>query len=303
MVLRTLELEGFEPTGYLIQLNSYENRVFSIELEKREPLIAKFYRPGRWSKNTILDEHRFIQELVIEGIPAAPPIPLSSGSTITECAGMFVALFEKIKGRSPDEFLKGDLERIGRRLAQVHNVGARKSAPHRPSLTVNEFGYSSLEVLKKWVWPELWERYRKAALSIFDELDGGLKHFEYLRIHGDCHRGNLVNNGEEFFFVDFDDCVNGPTVQDIWMLAQGNEEETEDQTEELLYGYEQLRTFDWDSLELVEPLRALRLIHYSAWIARRWKDPSFPKLFPQFNTYNYWLEELDMIERVVHNGQ
>jgi Ser/Thr protein kinase RdoA (MazF antagonist) len=294
-----MEKLGFEPNGYLTQLNSYENRVFSIDCEPVgsavQKIVAKFYRPGRWSREAVLDEHQLLAELKKEGIPVVDPLPLSEGSTLSEWQGLRVAVFEKMRGRSPDELLEKDFERIGRRLAQIHNVGARREAEHRLSLYPGDYCEGALEALRARVSPELWSRYESAALELFDHLEEELEQEEFLRIHGDCHRGNLIWNGEEFYFVDFDDCLNGPAVQDVWMLTQGEESSLN----LLLSGYRQLRDFDDEELRLVEPLRGLRMIYYSAWIARRWEDPSFPRLFPQFGSHNYWLDELDRLEKIL----
>jgi Ser/Thr protein kinase RdoA (MazF antagonist) len=298
VVLNALEAEGFEPNGYLTQLNSYENRVFSIELEENKKIIAKFYRPGRWTPQAILDEHTFIFDLKNEGIPAAAPLILKSGRTISEHKGMILTVFERVQGRSPDEFIVGDLEKIGRRLAQLHNVGARAKAKSRWNMHPEFLGWPSFEIVSPLVTPELGQRYEEAAESILFYLEDALDSNEFIRIHGDCHKGNLINNGTEFFFVDFDDLMNGLPVQDIWMLTQGDDEETERHLDELLKGYCELRDFDDSSLELIDPLRGLRMLYYSSWIAKRWKDPSFPKLFPNFGTYNYWLEETDSLERI-----
>jgi Ser/Thr protein kinase RdoA (MazF antagonist) len=294
-VLGALEQLGFEPNGYLTQLNSYENRVFSIDMEDGQKVVAKFYRPERWSKAAILEEHSFLFELKKEGIPVVAPMILSDGSSLKEWEGMQVAVFEKMRGRSPDELLENDFERIGRRLAQIHNVGARSVARNRLSLYPGDYVENALDVLQPRVSPELWSRYDEVADTLLDYLEDELSQEEFIRLHGDCHKGNLIWNGEEFYFVDFDDCLNGPVVQDLWMLTQGNREELD----LLLKGYTQLRSFDENELHLVEPLRGLRMIYYSTWIAKRWEDPSFPKLFPHFATHNYWLDELDRLEKIV----
>jgi len=292
-----MEKLGFSPDGYLTQLNSYENRVFSINCEddREVTIIAKFYRPHRWTKEAIIDEHQFLFELKKEGTPVVAPLVLNSGESLSQWQEMWVAVFDKMRGRSPDELLEKDYEKIGRRLAQVHNVGARRIAEHRLSLYPSDYCSGALELLNQFVTPELWRRYVDAAQELFDYLEYELEQEVFLRIHGDCHKGNLIWNGEDFYFVDFDDCLNGPAVQDIWMLTQGENHDLE----LLLSGYRQLRTFDDAELRLVDPLRGLRMIYYSSWIARRWTDPSFPRLFPQFATHNYWVDELDRLEKIV----
>ncbi len=299
IVLASLEAGGFEPTGAILQLNSYENRVFEIELEGHQKVIAKFYRPQRWSRDTILEEHEFLREIEAAGIHTAPAIILPNDSTVMETDEIYWSIFPKIQGRLMQEVLPRDLERIGRSLAHIHNIGAQKPAKHRVRLDVPSYGEPSLDLLKKWVVPELWSRYADTANTLLDRLDDLLEDANYIRIHGDCHRGNLLDSGKELFFVDFDDFCNGPVAQDLWMLTAGDPEEHEKNLDAILKGYEELREFDSQELELFEPLRGLRLLHYSAWIARRWEDPSFPKLFPEFGTYNYWSEELEALDKIV----
>lgn len=299
IVLSSLEKGGFEPTGSILQLNSYENRVFEIELEGKQKVIAKFYRPGRWSRDTILEEHEFLREIESAGIHTAPALKLPNGSTLMDADGIFWSVFPKIQGRLIQEILPRDLERIGRSLAHIHNIGAQKPAKYRVTLDVPSYGEPSLDLLANWVAPEIWNRYSEAANTLLDRLDDLLEDTTYIRIHGDCHRGNLLDSGTELFFVDFDDFCNGPVAQDLWMLTAGDLDEQKVNLEAILKGYEELREFDHNEIELFEPLRGLRLLHYSAWIARRWEDPSFPKLFPNFNTYNYWSEELEALEKIV----
>ncbi len=308
VVLEALESVGFIPNGYVTPLNSYENRVMSVGLE--EPayyegqlgasvgVVTKFYRPGRWSRDAIQDEHDFLFELLKEGIPVVAPLIYENGETISEREGIFFSVFPRVAGRSPQEFIGEDLKQVGRRLAQIHNIGSRSFARDRPSLTPEDFGWPALDLLEKWVTPELWRRYEKAATEIVHYLEDEMDPDDFIRIHGDCHRGNLLHDGKEFYFVDFDDFVNGPPVQDFWMLFSGEREEAEHDRDMILSGYEDLRDIDERSLNWMEPLRGLRIVHYASWIAKRWEDPSFPKLFPNFNSYNYWLEEADRLERI-----
>lgn len=308
VVLEAMESVGLRPNGYVTPLNSYENRVLSVGLE--EPgffkdqlgtstgVVTKFYRPGRWDRKAIQDEHDFLSELKTEGIPVVAALKFENGQTISEREGILFAVFPKVAGRLPQEFLGEDLKQVGRRLAQIHNIGSRKVATGRLSLTSQDFGEPALDILESWVSPELWDRYETVANDIFDFLDDELDPADYIRIHGDCHRGNLLNNGKEFFFVDFDDFINGPPVQDFWMLFSGEREEADHDRDMILSGYEELRDIDPRQLDCIEALRGLRIIHYASWIAKRWEDPSFPKLFPNFNTYNYWLDETERLERI-----
>jgi Ser/Thr protein kinase RdoA (MazF antagonist) len=303
MVLNAVSEMGHEPTGRVFQLNSYENRVFDIELEDHQRVIAKFYRPGRWSKDEILDEHDFLFDLIKEDIPAVAPLIQNNGRSLSEHFGLYLALFPRVAGRLPQELNGLELNQIGRRLAQIHAIGARYSAPHRWRLDAETFGWPSLEVLRDWVYPELWTRYERVAIELLNEFEQVIDDSHFSRIHGDCHRGNLLLQAEGFSFVDFDDFCNGPAVQDLWMLARGDPDETDRNLEALLKGYEDLREFDRTTLEWIEPLRALRLIYYSAWIARRWSDPSFPKIFPDYETYLYWLEEVDELEKIANRAK
>lgn len=303
-VLHATEKCGFNPTGEFTQLNSYENRVFDIKLEAplengMRNIIAKFYRPFRWSKETIQDEHDFLFDLVEDGVSVVAPFKNSQGQSLLDCDGIYTAFFPKVLGRMPQEFLKDDLKQIGRLIARLHNTGSKRKAPHRQQLNTEYFGgWGTLALLEEWVAPEVWQRYEKAAILILEHLEDHLDPKSFIRIHGDCHKGNLLNDGKAFFFVDFDDCVNGPPVQDFWMLLSGDEDTAQQEKDLLLSGYEELRDFDDSTWDLIPALRGLRIMAYAGWIATRWKDPSFPRLFPEFNTYRYWAEEVEALEKI-----
>lgn len=317
-VMDAVEIVGLEPTGEYFQLNSYENRVFEIKLEAssasvkkhRQQLgtansvIVKLYRPGRWSRETILEEHFFLQELLLAGMHVIAPMVFEHlpDSTLFTHNHMHIALFPKGLGRMPQELFTEDYKKIGRSLALLHNVGQQKTAKHRPTLNTETFGYDVLDLLEDWVAPEVNDRYFQAAEHILNHLDETLDKNSYIRIHGDCHRGNLLltdpkEGAKTFFFVDFDDFINGPVAQDFWMLFSGLEE-SKQEMDWLLTGYEELRHFPNEQLQLFQPLRGLRIIHYAGWIARRWEDPSFPTLFPQFEDYSYWAEETEVLEKI-----
>lgn len=302
-VLQSLEAAGFVPTGEIHQLNSYENRVFEIVLEADsftdDRVIAKFYRPNRWSLEALRDEHQFLLDLAEEGIPAVAPLVLKNNSTLLNCDGIYVALFPKVRARMVQELLPADFQEVGRRIAQIHNVGSRRRAEHRPSMDTGYYGgWDTLDFLADWVAPEVWSRYEAAAETILEYMDDHLEPESFIRIHGDCHKGNLLNNEKQFFFVDFDDFVNGPEVQDFWMLTDVDPKVTDEARADLLKGYESLRVFDDRQWNLIEPLRGMRIMGYAGWIAHRWTDPSFPRLFPEFNTYRYWAEDVEALEKV-----
>jgi len=323
VILSACEELGFLPTGEITQLNSYENRVFDIKVEAddridetagpRPAIIAKFYRPGRWSHDAIRDEHLFLSDLRSEGIAAVAPfeIPSHLNSLRSRDAefsfkheGFITAVFPKKLGRMPQEFIGDELKQVGRLLARIHNVGARRKAIHRPTLNAETYGYKALDRLQDVVYPELWNRYRDAAESICEFLDDELDPSDEIRIHGDCHKGNLIQydiRGEKGFnFVDFDDCCNGTPVQDFFMLLSGAsdlDEQAKSELDDLLAGYDELRAVP-DNLYLLEALRGLRILHYAGWIAARWEDPFFPSLFPDFHSYNWWADECLRIEQI-----
>ncbi len=308
-ILEAVEAAGFRTTGEYTQLNSYENRVFDIRLEQSskapadvDRVIAKFYRPNRWSSRAIHDEHEFLMDLAKEGIPAIAPVTLNNGQTCLDYQGYTMALFPKVYGRMPDEFLAGQLKTVGRTLARIHNVGSRHEAEYRPYLTPQAYGWPALDRLERYVYPELWNRYEETCVTILNRVEDLLEDASFLRIHGDCHKGNLLQNASGdrgFFFVDFDDFCNGPVVQDFWMLLSGGEDDDDAllERDEIIAGYEELRTVP-DEFHLMEPLRAMRIIHYAGWIAQRWNDPFFKRIFPEFQSYNYWLDELTRLERI-----
>jgi Ser/Thr protein kinase RdoA (MazF antagonist) len=307
VVLAGAEAAGYFPTGEYLQLNSYENRVFDLRLEAIEDqpqrIILKYYRPLRWSREAILEEHFFLAELNSAGIPAVAPLTQANGETVSVHEELFLAVFPKALGRMPQELNSAELTQIGRLLARLHNVGEQREARARPILDCETFGWPSLDLLHNKVAPEMWPRYEQAAQTIIEYLSSELDENSYLRIHGDCHRGNLLKEDSRegdrgFFFVDFDDFCMGPAAQDFWMLLSGDQESFKQEWDALRAGYEELRHFPREQERLFLPLRGLRIIHYAAWIARRWSDPTFPLLFPNFETYSYWAEETEALERV-----
>ncbi len=271
-----------------------------MELEDDRRLVVKFYRPGRWSRETILDEHAFLADLAAAEIPVVAPLDLGTGSTLSEIEGIFYAAFPKIRGRSLDELDAESRRRIGRTIGRMHAVGASRDAPHRRRLDPTYFVREPLAiVLAGGFMPDnLAPRYRDIALRIADAVAAPLAATRVQRIHGDLHWGNILWASDGPVLVDFDDCLVGPPVQDLWLLARGDSEEVREAREDLLEGYELFREFDRSTLALIEPLRALRIVYMSGWIAKRWDDPSFRDAFPNFRNHNYWMQEYEELIRV-----
>ena len=302
-VLDALDSVGLRGDGRLIALNSYENRVYQVSMEEGPPVVVKFYRPQRWSDAAILEEHAFVAELAEREIPAVPAMVIN-GRSLHEFEGFRLAVFERRGGRAPELDDPATLEWIGRFIGRIHAVGALKPFTERPALTIDTFGYEPRGFLLEngWIPPELLAAYT----SVVDQALAGVAHCydragqtPVLRLHGDCHAGNVLWTDAGPHFVDFDDSRMGPAVQDLWMLLSGERGEMVRQLSDVLAGYEDFCEFDPRQLYLVEALRTLRLLHYSAWIARRWDDPAFPAAFPWFNTQRYWQDRiLELREQV-----
>ena len=304
LILEVAEKEGYVVTGEMTQLNSYENRVFDIKLDsqERDSIIAKFYRPQRWTKATLLDEHDFLKELKAEGIAVAPTLPLrTTDKSVSEVDGIYYAFFEKVRGRLLQELTLQHYKKIGRWLARLHNVGAKKEAINRPYLgPTNDDKWSLLEKLLSQVAPEVVGRYEESAVRIFELLDAELIHHNTIRTHGDLHRGNILENSNgEFVVVDFDDMVNAPEVQDFWMLMPSQDTDSPE-FNALIEAYEELREFPYEQISLIPLLRGYRIVNYAIWIMNRWNDPSFKRIFPDFGSYAYWAEETESLEKIAH---
>jgi Ser/Thr protein kinase RdoA (MazF antagonist) len=311
VVLDALAGVGLHGDGRLLALSSYENRVYQAHLEEphadNAAVVAKFYRPGRWSEAQILEEHGFAAELMAAEVPAVGPLVLG-GRTLHRHAGFFFSVSPRRGGRAPELDDADVLEWIGRFLARIHTVGAAASFVHRPALDVDSFGAEPRDwLLEHHLIPldveSAWQRRCDEALrmvratALGDARDSGIV---MQRLHGDCHPGNILwtpDTGPHF--VDLDDARTGPAVQDLWMLLSGERGQRQRQLGALLDGYETLREFDRAELALIEPLRTLRLIHYSAWLARRWNDPIFPITFPWFGTSDYWQGQVQMLEEQI----
>jgi Ser/Thr protein kinase RdoA (MazF antagonist) len=298
-ILKALEQSGLEPTGHCLALNSYENRVYDLKTEGGSHIVAKFYRPGRWSREQILEEHEFLLSLKEDEIPVCAPMHFSDGKTLHEIEGILYAVWPRTGGRVPDELSDTELEILGRTLARIHNMGASKKAFHRIELTGETYGLKPLALLEeKGLLPtHCAARYAAAVGEIVKIYDTLRADVPVHRIHGDSHLGNLLNGVEGWHFLDFDDFLTGPAVQDVWMLVPARDREGLRQREVFLGAYRQFREFNDSWLKLIEPLRALRYIHYAAWIARRWEDPAFPRAFPHFGTVQYWEDETSDLEQ------
>lgn len=300
-VLEAVEKAGYPCNPLCYPLNSFENRVYEIELEDRSRLVAKFYRPGRWTDAQILEEHQFLTDLEEAEVPVCPPLKLPEGRTLDHIDGIAYCIFPRKGGRAPDEPDEDLLMRLGMLTARMHNVGSSRQADHRLRLQSSEFIRKNVTLFREHrsIPPRLLARYEHAADSIANALDHSLASAELHRIHGDLHHGNLLLRNDVLCLIDFDDMLVGPAVQDLWLLVPGRDVESRSQREAFLEGYEQFRRFDRRTLGLIEPLRGMRRIHYSAWITRRWHDPIFPRTFPQFGTESYWEEETRDLEEIV----
>jgi Ser/Thr protein kinase RdoA (MazF antagonist) len=290
-ILTAVESTGLSCDGRMLALNSYENRVYQIGVEEGAPVIAKFYRPERWSREQILEEHAFVLELEAQELSVVAPIADAAGRTLYEFEDFMFALFPRRGGRSPD--LDFDtLQVLGRTLGKLHNIGSLHKFKYRQELSVATFAEASCAYLleRNFIPDDLRSAYSSLASDLLKRVNQIFKErsYESLRLHGDCHAGNVLWRDDLPMLVDFDDTMTGPAVQDLWMLLSGEREQQQAQLAELIDGYEMFGAFNPAELGLIEALRTLRLMHYSAWLARRWDDPAFPRSFPWFNTARYW---------------
>jgi len=319
-VLRTLDALGLRGDGRLLQLNSYENRVFQVFLQDGDVVVAKFYRPARWSDEQILEEHAFARELAAEDVPVVAPRVLAvvDGQADVELLGdpptlahwrhahalHRVAVSDRHAGRAPELEDATALQWLGRFLGRLHLVGARRLFDHRRTMNVATFGRAARQrLLDGGFVPDTergaWTSWCDAALARTDQAFAQLANVPRLRLHGDFHRGNIMWRDEGPHVVDLDDACNGPAVHDLWMLLSGDSAAMREQLTHLLAGYRVFRPFDERELMLIEPLRTLRMIHHSAWIAERWTDPAFPAAFPWFGSTAYWSQQATQLREQV----
>jgi Ser/Thr protein kinase RdoA (MazF antagonist) len=291
VVLDALAALGLRPDGRLLALSSYENRVYQVWLEDEAPVVAKFYRPGRWSGAQIDEEHAFAKEL------ADREIPVVAASARGTFKNFIYAVYPRRGGRTPELGDLNTLEWIGRFLGRIHAVGAVQPFRFRESLTPRSFGQEPRAwLLETGFIPadllDAWKAVTEQALQMVEACYARAGDVKNIRLHGDCHPGNILWTEDGPHFVDLDDARMGPAMQDLWMLLSGDRAAMSLQLKKVLSGYEQFMEFDRQELNLLEPLRTLRLVHYSAWIARRWDDPAFPAAFPWFNTQRYWQDRI-----------
>ena len=297
-VLAAVEQAGQRTTGLCYALNSLENRVYEVEQDDGSRVVAKFYRPGRWSRETILDEHRLLLALADMEIPVCAPLEFPAGGTLaTNEDGIFFALFPRTGGRSPDELTEDELGQLGRLLARIHNVSSSLKLQHRKALTPETYGTECLKGLieRDQLSINVKQAYSEAVHMLVQEAQTRWQGVDTFAVHGDCHKGNLLRGRQGWFFLDFDDMATGPAVQDVWLLLPARPQDCPREVEALIAGYEQFRTFPRASLRLVEALRGLRYVHYAAWVGRRWEDPSFPRAFPDWGTDSYWQRQINDI--------
>jgi Ser/Thr protein kinase RdoA (MazF antagonist) len=306
VVLDAAAAVGLEPDGRMFALNSYENRVYQLGAERGQ-LVLKFYRPGRWSDAQIGEEHEFAAQLARAQLAVAAPLVID-GQTLLRYREFRFAAFPWMRGRAPELDAPEARQMLGRSLARLHQVGAQAAFRVRPRIDVDRLGWQARrQVLSSALLPDaLRERYAAVSAALLEQVSASFTAAGTLgeiRVHGDCHLGNLLWDEHGPVFVDLDDCATGVRVQDLWMLLSGSSSEQQRQWGELLEGYLQFADFDFRELRLIEPLRSLRMLHHAAWVTHRWSDPAFPRAFPWVGEPRYWegylqdlLEQMDAIE-------
>ena len=292
-VISCVESIGLRSDLRLLALNSYENRVYQVGIEDADPVIVKFYRPERWSRSQILEEHAFTQELVDNGLSVVAPIAID-GRTLNEAEGYWIAVFPRRGGHAPELDNFDHLLGLGRTLGRLHRVGGAASFTERISFTLERWLIEPLGYLcAEWVPSELrpaWDSLGRDLMDRASRLMSDYTPQDGIRLHGDCHVGNILWRDDTPHFVDLDDCITGPAIQDLWMFLSGDRAQRELQLAELIAGYEEFNDFDPREIKWIEALRTARMVYYSAWLARRWEDPAFPVGFPWFGKERYWAD-------------
>lgn len=291
-VLDAVEAVGLITDGRLLALGSYENRVWQVGLEDGEPVVVKFYRPGRWSDAAILEEHDFSRELAEPGLSVVAPTAIS-GTSLFRHAGYRYAVFPRQGGHAPELAHRQTLEHLGRVLGRMHAVGAASAFRYRPVMDATTGGVPARDWLleNRWIPAPLESAFTHVTGDVLAHVESAWARagdVARIRLHGDCHPGNILWRNDQAHFVDLDDCRTGPAIQDLWMLISGDRNERAEQLEWLLSGYRTFMEFDPRELHLVEALRAQRMIGYQAWLAQRWEDPAFPAAFPWFDDDRHW---------------
>jgi Ser/Thr protein kinase RdoA (MazF antagonist) len=303
LVVEAVEAVGYASDGRVLALNSYENRVYQVGRDASTPVVVKFYRPGRWSTPAILEEHQFALELAAAELPVVAP-EVHAGRTLFELGGFRYAVYPRQGGRWPELGTKEERAWMGRFLARIHAIGRTRAFHHRPRLDWRAMGLETADYLldQGWIPPHLTAAYESLVedvLGLVERRFAEATPYRTLRLHGDCHPGNVLWTDAGPHFVDLDDCMMGPAVQDLWMLLSGRPEEMSVQLHDLLEGYREFADLDYHEISLIEPLRTLRIMHYAGWLARRWDDPAFPRAFPWFEEPRYWEQHvLDLREQL-----
>ncbi|MFL1406067.1 serine/threonine protein kinase [Marinobacter sp. M1N3S26] len=297
IILDAVEDEGFPVSGRLFALNSYENRVYQVGLDDQPPVIVKFYRPGRWTEDQIREEHAFTLQLEDADVPVVAPMRLPSGDTLGRGGDFLFAVFPQRGGQAPDTSTPDTLYRLGQWLGQLHNIGASKPFQHRPAMSILPAitNFSAYLTDNGWVPDDLrpaWDSLIPDLIDACARLVDEAGELTSIRLHGDCHAGNILVREEQLLFVDLDDCRSGPAIQDLWLLLNGDDQERGLQFGELLEGYEMFRDFNRRERYLIEPLRCYRQLSHCAWLAQRWDDPAFPRFFPWFAQPRFWSDQV-----------
>lgn len=295
LVINAVESAGYLSDLRIVALNSYENRVYQVGIEDSEPVIVKFYRPQRWTDQQILEEHQFCHELYDAGIAVVPPVQHDQHQTLLNYQGFRFAIYKRYGGHAPELDNLDSIHRLGRLVGRIHAIGAKHEFVARPTLDVETFAVQSYQYISEHFIPsDLSTAYTTLCEDLVAQLDARFNAIEIttIRTHGDCHLGNILWRDGNVHFVDLDDCRMAPAIQDLWMFMSGDRQAQTAQINELVEGYNQFYTFFPQELHLVEAMRTLRIMHYSAWLARRWSDPAFPRNFPWFNSQRYWSEHI-----------
>lgn len=296
-ILTAIENLGYTCDGRIFALNSYENRVYQVGIENSVPVIAKFYRPARWTDNQILEEHSYTEELANNEIPVVSPMVDAQSVTLHRTGPFRFALYPRVGGRTPELDDPEHLLQLGRFIGRIHNTGKVRSFKYRPEISIQSFAIDSYRYLLEsgFIPAELEVSYRTLCEDLVIRINTCFERageIDKIRLHGDCHHGNILWRNETPYILDFDDARSGPAIQDLWMFISGDRSYMTARLGDLLEGYCEFCDFDSRELHLVEPLRTLRIMNYAAWIARRWNDKAFPLAFPYFNTQRYWEDHI-----------